>query len=124
MTWSVSCFIGGKIRGGEGLPCPTILREQGMSNGVFFAGSITILMRLRQGLGKIVQKNSIRTVLGSSVPWYWERRNVPEKRRNEFHAKDATIAKRGSALLFLYWEGSYRNFKKTPFLPNEFSRAD
>jgi hypothetical protein len=89
----------------------------------FFAGSITILMRIRQGLGNIVQKNSIRTVLGSSVPGYWEWGNVPEKRRNEFHAKDATIAKRGSALLFLYWEGSYRNFKKTPFLPTEFSRS-
>jgi hypothetical protein len=116
MTWRVSCFIGGKIRGWEGLPCPTILREQGMSNGVFFAGSITILMRIRQGLGNIVQKNSIRTVLGSSVPWYWERRNVPEKRRNEFHVKDATIAKRGCALLCFYWEGSYRNFKKTTVL--------
>ena len=58
-----------------------------MSNGVFFAGSITILMRIRQGLGNIVQKNSIRTVLGSSVPGYWEWGNVPEKRRNEFHAK-------------------------------------
>jgi hypothetical protein len=55
----------------------SILREQGMSNGVFFAGSITILMRIRQGLSTIVQKNSIRTVLGSSVPGYWERRNVP-----------------------------------------------
>jgi len=80
-------------------------------------------MRIGQGLSKIVQKNSIRTVLGSSVPWYWERRNVPEKRRNEFHAKDATIAKRGSALLFLYWESSCRNFKKTTFLPTEFSRS-
>jgi hypothetical protein len=87
-----------------------------MSNGVFFAGSITIPMVVRQGLGKIVQKNSISWALGSSVPGYWERGNVPEKRRNEFHAKDATITKRGSALLFLYWEGSCRNFKKTTVL--------
>jgi hypothetical protein len=65
-----------------------------MSNGVFFAGSITILMRIRQGLSKIVQKNSISWALGSSVPRYWERGNVQEKTRNEFHAKDATIAKR------------------------------
>jgi hypothetical protein len=36
-----------------------------MSNGVFFAGSITFLMRIRQGLGNIVQKNSISWALGS-----------------------------------------------------------
>jgi hypothetical protein len=30
---------------------------------------------------------------------YWEWGNVPEKTRNEFHAKDATIAKRASTSL-------------------------
>jgi hypothetical protein len=60
-------------------------------------------MKIRQRLGNIVQKNSIRRVLGSSFPDYWERGNVPEKRRNEFHAKDATIAKKGSSILCFYW---------------------
>jgi len=30
---------------------------------------------------------------------YWEWENVPEKTQNEFHAKDATIAKRASTSL-------------------------
>jgi hypothetical protein len=30
---------------------------------------------------------------------YWEWGNVPEKTQNEFHAKDATIAKRASTSL-------------------------
>jgi len=30
---------------------------------------------------------------------YWKWGNVPEKTRNEFHAKDATIAKRASTSL-------------------------
>jgi hypothetical protein len=34
---------------------------------------------------------------------YWKWGNVPEKTRNEFHAKDATIAKKGSSILCFYW---------------------
>jgi hypothetical protein len=34
---------------------------------------------------------------------YWEWGNVPEKRRNEFHAKDARVAKRASTSLSFSW---------------------
>jgi hypothetical protein len=37
---------------------------------------------------------------------YWKWGNVPEKTRNEFHAKDATIAKRASTSL---------SFSRIPF---------
>ncbi len=39
--------------------------------------------------------------------------NVPQKRRNEFHAKNATIAKRGSASICFYWKGSCKTSQKT-----------
>ncbi len=39
--------------------------------------------------------------------------NVPEKTRNEFHTKDATIAKRGSASICFYRKGSCKTSQKT-----------
>jgi hypothetical protein len=47
---------------------------------------------------------------------YWKWGNVPEKTRNEFHAKDATIAERGPTSLFFYWQSSFKNFQKTTVL--------
>jgi hypothetical protein len=48
---------------------------------------------------------------------YWEWGNVPEKIRNEFHAKDATIAKRDSKSLSFYWQGSSKISQKTHCSP-------
>jgi hypothetical protein len=45
---------------------------------------------------------------------YWESGNVLEKTRNEFHAKNATIAKRGSALLCFLLAEQLQDFSKNP----------
>jgi hypothetical protein len=48
---------------------------------------------------------------------YWEWGNVPEKTRNEFHAKDATIAKRVPLGFVFTGRVVARILKKTTVLP-------
>jgi hypothetical protein len=48
---------------------------------------------------------------------YMEWGNVWQKIRNQFHAKDATIAKWGSTMQCFFSESFFENLQETPFSP-------
>jgi hypothetical protein len=100
-------FIGHKL---ELYPRRSWMQGRDTLGGYPRAGVLGMGMGMGMGIGSresVVRKreNSINTnsEYEREALRYWKWGNVPEKTRNEFHAKDATIAKKGSSILCFYW---------------------